>query len=94
MKAIRSVNRSMIALAGATVGLTLAGCASSPRPSHVAQFWTQWNEDVTIVLRGQKPTIEITNNGPGPIEPMVLNFHLMQLQKFFTCRKVPIQTIT
>lgn len=54
-------------LLGGAIALTMAGCASQPSPSHIAAFWTQWDEDVVVQLHGQKPTIEIANQGPGSI---------------------------
>lgn len=49
------------------VALAMVGCAPGPSPSHVASFWTQWDEDVVVLLHGERPTIEIANQGPGAI---------------------------
>lgn len=68
MMSVKSrVGRWIVPMAVGALALGLSGCASNPSPSHVAQFWTQWDEDVVVQLAGAKPTIEIYNAGPGPI---------------------------
>lgn len=50
------------------LALIAGGCAATPAPTHTAKFWTQWNNDIVVVARGEKPTIQVENHGPGAIE--------------------------
>jgi hypothetical protein len=64
--------RASSTITAAAVVLTtagaLVGCSSSPAPDHLARFWLEGDEVMTLRVEGERPTVQIEVPGLSPLQ--------------------------